>query len=100
MHGVALHELAGLDVDAMRPQGFGDLLYVGHRGLGRRGCAGAGDRTLVGDLPAGLGVERAAVEDKLDSVGVLRAVPDHWHPLAVDEDAENSCLGGQFVEAR
>ena len=23
----------------------------------------------------------------------------HWHPLTVHEDAENPCLGGQFVEA-
>ena len=32
--GVALDELAGLDVDAVRPQGLGDLLDVGDGGLG------------------------------------------------------------------
>ncbi len=35
--GVALDEFAGLDVDAVRPQRFGDLLHVGDGGLrGRR----------------------------------------------------------------
>ena len=57
-HRVALHELAGLDVDTVCPQGFGDLLYVGDRGLGRRRRARAGDRAVVGDLSAGLRVER------------------------------------------
>jgi len=32
--GVALDELSGLDVDPVCPQGFGDLLYIGHSGLG------------------------------------------------------------------
>ncbi len=62
--------------------------------------ARAGDAALVGDLAAGLGVERGAVENQLDAVGaVLAVVRDDRHPLAVDEDAENPCLGGQFVEA-
>ena len=34
--GVPLDELAGLDGDAMGPQCFGDLLYIGHCRLGRR----------------------------------------------------------------
>ena len=60
-HGVALDELAGLHVDAVRPQRLGDLLHVGDGGLGRTRCTGAGD-ALVGDLPAGLGVERGAIQ--------------------------------------
>ena len=70
-HRVALHELAGFDVDTVCPQGFGDLLYVGHRGLGRRRRARAGDRALVGDLSAGLRVEGAAIENQLDTVGSM-----------------------------
>ena len=35
-HGVALDELAGLDVDAVHPQRFRDLLHVGDGGLGGR----------------------------------------------------------------
>ncbi len=98
-HRVALHELARFDVDTVCPQGFGDLLHVVHRGLGRRRRARAGDRALVCDLSAGLRVEGAAIENQLDTVGFMRPVADDRYPLAVDEDAENSCLGSQFVES-
>ena len=56
---------------------------------------------LVGDLTARLGVERGAVQDQLDALGAgrLAVVRHHRYPLAVDEDTENLCLGGQFVEA-
>ena len=70
-HGVALDELARLHVDAMRPQRFGDLLHIGDGGL--RGTRGAADGALVGDLPAGLGVERGAIEYQLDTVRWLVA---------------------------
>ena len=84
----------------MHEQRLGDLLHVGDGGL--RGLAGAGaaDGSDVGDLAAGLGVERGAVEDELDAVGLLRvAVGDDGNPFAVDEDAKNRCLGGELVEA-
>ena len=66
---VALDELAGLHVDAVRPQRFGDLLHVADGCLRRRGRGRSGDAALVGDLAAGLGVERCAVQDQLDALG-------------------------------
>ena len=61
------------------------------------------DGAHVGDLPARLGVQRGAVQHQFDPVRdgglAVRGVRDHRHPLAVDEDAQNPCLGGQFVEA-
>ena len=53
----------------------------------------SGDAALVGDLAAGLGVERCAVQDQLDALGLLTIMRHHRDPLAVDEDAENPCLG-------
>src|SRR6185437_12706969 len=107
---VALDEFAGLDVDAVRPQRFGDLLHIGD---GCPGCprrARARDAALVGDLTTRLRVERGAVEDELDAVGLpgrrggraaktTAVVGDDGYPLAVDENAENPCLGSQFIEA-
>ena len=82
-----------------------DLLHVGDRGLGRFAAAGSADGTGVGDLAAGLGVQRRAVQDDLDAVRrhVLgmdtRVVRHDGHPLAVDENAENPCLRSEFVES-
>src|SRR6478672_2935910 len=100
--GVALDELAGLDVDSVCPQRFGDLLHVGDGSLRGTRCACARDAALVGDLATRLGVERAAVQNQLDAVRPLgrlggraaktTGVGDHRHPLAVDENAENPCL--------
>ena len=67
--GVALDELAGLHVDAVRPQRFGDLLHIGDGRLRRAGRGRSGDAALVGDLAAGLGIERCAVQDQLDALG-------------------------------
>ena len=67
--GVALDELAGLHVDAVHPQGFGDLLHVGDGGLGALAGTGAADGAGVGDLPTRLGVQRCAVQYELDPVG-------------------------------
>ena len=92
--GVALDELAGFHVDAVRPERFGDLLDVGDGRLRRAGRGRSGDAALVGDLTAGLGVERCAIQDQLDALGLLTVVRHHRNPLTVDEDAENSCLGG------
>ena len=56
----------------------------------------------VGDLAARLGVQRGAVEHQLDAFGRLRlrVVRDDRHPPAVDEDAENPCLGAQVRRSR
>ena len=67
--GVALDEFAGLHVDPVHPQGFGDLLHVGYRGPGAFTGAGAADGAGVGDLPARLGVQRCAVQHEFDLIG-------------------------------
>src|SRR5262245_60280150 len=72
--GVALDEFAGLDVDTVCPQGFGDLLHVGDGGLGGARRTRPGDAALVGDLAAGLRVERGAVQYQLDAIGGETAV--------------------------
>ena len=103
--GVALDELPRLDIDPMHPQGLGDLLHIGDSGLGRRTAAGAGDPADIGDLSAGLGVERGAVEHDLDPFGwhrfgVHSRMMGHYrNPLAVDEDADDPGLGAELVEA-
>ena len=92
--GVALDELARFHVDAVCPERLGDLLDVGDGCLGRTGRGRSGDAALVGDLTAGLGVERRAVQYQLDAFGLLTVMCHNRDPPTVDEDAENSCLGG------
>ena len=73
--GVALDELSGLDVNPMHPKGFGDLLHVGDRRPGALARAGSADGAHVGDLAAGLGVKRRAVQDQFHPIraGAFRA---------------------------
>ena len=98
--GIALDELTGFDVDPVHRQRLADFLHVGDGRLGRFTASGAGDPAGVGDLSAGFGVKRRAVEDDLDpQVGVTgRVVTHNRDPLAVDEDAEDSGFRRQFVE--
>ncbi len=85
----------------MHPQGFRDLLHVGDGCPGGLARPGAADGARVGNLTTRLGIERGAVQDEFDAVhagGLFGPVRDHRHPFAVDENAQNSCLRGQFVE--
>src|SRR6476646_7689066 len=89
--GVALYELSGLDVDAVRPQRLCDLLHIADGRRRRR--RGSGDAAFVGDLATGLCVERSAIQYQLDATGLLTVMRHDRDPLAVDENTENSCLG-------
>ena len=92
--GVALDELAGFDTDPVHPDGFGDLLHIGHCGL----CSSCSDNADVGDLSAGFGIERGSVQHDLDPFrwrrfGVHpRMMGRHRYAFAVDENAEDPRL--------
>ena len=92
--GVALDELAGFDTDPVHPDGFGDLLHIGHCGLG----SSTSDDTDVGDLSAGFGIQRGSVQHDLDPFrwrrfGVHpRVMGRHRYAFAVDENAEDPRL--------